>query len=316
MASFRAPEPPAGAARRTALVTGSSSGIGVAIARQLGAQGFSVGLTVRPGEDRTVVEALQTQLRTAYGVDAAVFTTDFAAPRTAAPALVHAHVARFGRLDVLVNNAGWGAYAPTPFMRLGTTTADEVPTASEADALDAILDKFHRGMAVNFDAPVLLSYLAARQFAQQQPPLPGPVRDTEGDPALEANFYTAQWGSGRIIMTTSVHAATPLPNSSIYTCAKHALRGLTVFLASELGPAGVTVNAVAPGMIATPQTQLDPADVEHTPKPGLFVPRPGRPSEAAGAIGYLASLSARYTTAQTIYTDGGFILANPQFYGL
>ena len=128
-------------------------------------------------------------------------------------------------------------------------------------------------------------------------------------------FYTSLWGRGRIVNITSVHATSPLPRSDIYTATKHALRGLTNTLAAELGEDGITVNSVGPGMIATPMTGIDPADVEKEEHyvDSFPIPRPGRPSEVAGAVGYLCSLSARYTTGQAIYTDGGFLVSNPQY---
>lgn len=308
--NFLAPSPPEGIPRRTALVTGSSSGIGVAVARQFGYMGFSVGLTKMPNEDPTTVTKLAEQLRSAYGVEAEIFITDLSEPETACLKLIKDHVNRFGRLDVLANNAGWAAHAGRPFMKLPDEASDEGQQVSQ------ILGKVRSGFAVNFESPLILSWLAVEQFRKQSPPDPtGSTVDVE-DPDLNAGFYTRQWGIGRIINTSSVHDITPLPMSSIYTCTKHALRGLTVFLASELGPEGITVNCVSPGMVATPQTEIRPEDVESPEyySKGLAIPRPGRPSEAASAIGYLASMGARYTTGQTIYVDGGFTFGNPQFF--
>lgn len=304
-----APSPPPGVPRRVALVTGSSSGIGVAIARQLGYMGFNVGLTRMPNEDTTTVTKLARQLQDAYGVEAEIFITDLSDPESACTKLMKEHVARFGRLDVLASNAGWAAHAGRPFMKLPEG-------APEGQEVGQILAKVRSGFAVNFESPLILSWLAVEQFRKQSPPDPTEKLLDVENPDLDAAFYTRYWGIGRIINTSSVHDITPLPMSSIYTCTKHALRGLTVFLASELGQEGITVNSVAPGMIATPQTEIRPEDVEQPEyySKGLAVPRPGRPAEAASAVGYLASVGARYTTGQTIYVDGGFTFGNPQFF--
>lgn len=299
-----APCPPDGVVRRTALVTGSSSGIGIAIARQLGFMGFNIGLTCMPNESHDALDLLMSQLQDVYGVQCAVFEVDLQNPEVSAPRLMAQHIEKFGRLDVLVNNAGWAAHAGKNFMDLAASSHD-------------LIQKFRSGFAVNFEAAVLLSYEAVRQFRRQAPPDSAEPRILDANtPDLNEGFYTSRWGAGRIINTSSVHGLTPLPKSSIYTMAKHALNGLTVFLASELGPEGINVNGVAPGLIATPQTMINPNDVELTEhrKPELFVPRPGLPSEIGAAVGFFASLGGRYTTGQTLKVDGGFCDTNPQFW--
>lgn len=295
------PQPHTGIPRRTALVTGSSSGIGIAIARCLGSQGFNVGLTKMPKETSQYLDPLVKQLREIYKVECEVFTVDLQVPEKAAPELMAKHIARFGRIDVLCNNAGWASFAGKHFMDLADDSAE-------------LLKLVRGGFAVNFEAAVALSYEAVKHFRTQGPPDDSErARDADAaDP--EAEFYTNKWGIGRIINTNSVHGFTPLPKSSIYTMAKHALRGLTVFLAAELGPEGITVNGVAPGMVATPQTEVEPNDVDEVSLKGIFVPRPGLPSEVAGLVGFLASTSGRYVTAQTIKVDGGFCDTNPQYF--
>lgn len=291
--------------RRAALVTGSSSGIGVAIARQLGSMGFDVGLTRMPQEDSATVYNLEAQLREIYGVRSKTFVVDFSHPEKVCEPLIDEFVTFFGRLDVLVNNAAWAAYAGKSFMEL-------------SDQSSGMLEKFRHGFSVNFEAPMLLTWKAVKQFRAQDPPDPEGLTSPRGtdDTDLNAGFLTSRWGTGRVINTTSVHAESPLPFSSVYTTNKHALRGLTVFLAMELGPEGVTVNAVGPGLIATPQTEIDPDDVENPEqiKGGIAIPRPGRPSEVAAAVGFFASLGGRYTTGQSIYVDGGFLASNPQYF--
>lgn len=71
-------------------------------------------------------------------------------------------------------------------------------------------------------------------------------------------------------------------------------------------------------MIASNMTHIAPEDVEkpENHKSAIPIPRPGTPAEVAGAVGYLCSMAARYTTGQTIYCDGGFLIANPQYFGL
>lgn len=118
---------------------------------------------------------------------------------------------------------------------------------------------------------------------------------------------------GRIVNVTSVHEHTPLPSSTAYNTAKHGLGGLTKSMALELAAYGITVNAVAPGLIATRMSGLEGADVHSVHRPALPVPRPGDPREVASLITWLVSDDAAYTTGGSYPVDGGFLLANPQF---
>jgi 3-oxoacyl-[acyl-carrier protein] reductase len=119
-------------------------------------------------------------------------------------------------------------------------------------------------------------------------------------PTLRAN------GDGRIIMVTSVTGSVmAMKNEVSYAASKAGLRGLMSALAVDEAPHGVTVNAVAPGWIATEsQTESERAE-------GLVTPmaRSGSPEEIASAIAWLASPSASYITGQTIVVDGGNSIA-------
>jgi NAD(P)-dependent dehydrogenase (short-subunit alcohol dehydrogenase family) len=149
-------------------------------------------------------------------------------------------------------------------------------------------EDFRHVMRVDLEGPFLLSQRAARRMI-------------------------AQGRGGRIVNVTSVHEHTPLPSSVSYNTAKHALGGLTKSMALELAEHGITVNAVAPGLIATRMSGLEDADVHSVHRPALPVPRPGDPREVASLIAWLASDAAAYATGQSYPVDGGFLIANPQF---
>jgi 3-oxoacyl-[acyl-carrier protein] reductase len=113
-------------------------------------------------------------------------------------------------------------------------------------------------------------------------------------------------GDVRIIMVTSVTGSVmAMKNEVSYAASKAGLRGLMTALALDEAPHGVTVNAVAPGWIAT-ESQTDSERAE-----GLVTPigRSGSPEEIASAIAWLASPSASYITGQTIVVDGGNSIA-------
>lgn len=120
-----------------------------------------------------------------------------------------------------------------------------------------------------------------------------------------------QGRGGCIVNVTSVHEHTPQANAGAYTVAKHGLGGLTKQLAFELGRHGITVNSVAPGMVATPMTELEDEDPSEHPKPEFPIPRPGDAREIASCIGWLCSADARWTTGASFVVDGGFMLVNP-----
>src|SRR3546814_3491548 len=96
-----------------------------------------------------------------------------------------------------------------------------------------------------------------------------------------ARRMAAAGTGGRIIAITSVHEHQPRVGSAAYVAAKHGLGGLVKTMAQELGAEGITVNAVAPGEIATPLTGQEPEDAEQTHRPGIPLGRPGRPAEIA-----------------------------------
>lgn len=111
---------------------------------------------------------------------------------------------------------------------------------------------------------------------------------------------------GRVINVSSVAVTGALPGASVYSASKAALEALTRVWAAELGPKGVTVNAVAPGPVETDMLnsvmsrEMKDARAAMTP-----LGRLGAPADVADAVAFLASNDARWVTGQTIHAAGG-----------
>jgi NAD(P)-dependent dehydrogenase (short-subunit alcohol dehydrogenase family) len=122
----------------------------------------------------------------------------------------------------------------------------------------------------------------------------------------------AAQGFGRIVLVASEWGQTGWPRATAYSASKAGLISLTRALAHELGPAGVTVNAVAPGVIDTPQLEVDAADaglplarMHETYAATAPMGRIGQPREVAEVIAHLASDEAATTTGQVVAVNGG-----------
>jgi NAD(P)-dependent dehydrogenase (short-subunit alcohol dehydrogenase family) len=149
--------------------------------------------------------------------------------------------------------------------------------------LELDVETFRRVLGLDLLAPFLCAQRAARRMV-------------------------AAGRSGRIINVTSVHEHVPLRGSSAYCAAKHGLGGLTKVMALELAEHGITVNAVAPGEIATRMTGAEDSDPHAETRKGIPAGRPGDAREIGAAIAFLASSEASYVTGQSYVVDGGMLL--------
>ncbi len=116
----------------------------------------------------------------------------------------------------------------------------------------------------------------------------------------------AKWG--RIINISSVAGVYGNAGQANYAAAKAGVIGFTKSLAKEIGSRGITVNAVAPGFIATDMTAALGDEAAEAASKQTTLGRLGRPEEVASAVGYLASEEASYVTGQTIVVDGGLAI--------
>ena len=114
--------------------------------------------------------------------------------------------------------------------------------------------------------------------------------------------------SGKIINMTSVVGLTGNAGQANYAAAKAGVVGFTKSMAKELGSRGITVNAVAPGYIATDMTEVLPDSVKEQMTSTIPLGRPGTPSDVAKAVLFLCSDAAAYITGQTLNVDGGMVM--------
>ncbi|CAA9334578.1 MAG: Uncharacterized oxidoreductase YohF [uncultured Frankineae bacterium] len=126
-----------------------------------------------------------------------------------------------------------------------------------------------------------------------------------------ARRMVAAGAGGRLVAVTSVHETAPRVGSSDYVTAKHGLGGLVKNAALELSQHGITVNAVAPGEIATPLTGQEDTDPESERRPGVPLGRVGHAYEIAHTVAFLCSDQASYTTGASYVVDGGMLLMGP-----
>ncbi len=144
--------------------------------------------------------------------------------------------------------------------------------------------------------------------------------DEDWDALLRANlssaFYTCREVSkimlgqhqGRIILIGSMWGKVGASCEAAYSATKAGVRGLTQALAKELGPSGITVNCIEPGVIDTPMNACFDADAKRELAEETPVGRLGTPADVAAAALFLASDSASFITGQCLGVDGGFAI--------
>jgi len=142
------------------------------------------------------------------------------------------------------------------------------------------------------------------------------VTDSAFDKIFEVNVkgylytsreFAARAKGGAIVNIASYAGLKASPLLGVYGMSKAAVISMTRTLAVELGPSGIRVNAIAPGLIETrfSAALLESEEIRQRVLGDNPIPRPGQPDEIAGAVVYLLSNAAAYVTGQTLIIDGG-----------
>jgi len=254
--------------KKVALVTGGTRGIGLGIAAALAQSGFDLAINGRR-DAAQVGDALQT-LKTA-GAKTLYFRGDVADRNDRATVLENIE-REFGRLDVLVNNAG---------------IAPDV----RADLLDATEESFDRLISINLKGPYFLTQAVARWM----------VRQRQSDPI--------GW-RGCIINISSVSATLASVNRGDYCISKAGIAMASQLWAARLAQFAIDVYEIRPGIVATDMTAAVTEKYDRLIAAGLTIEnRWGTPQDVGRAAAVLARGELSYATGQVLHIDGGMAVA-------
>ena len=252
--------------KRVALVTGGSRGIGLGIAESLADSGFDLAINgVR--DSAKVAQVLAAVGRRGAEVHYCRGDVSQASDRQA---IIDAVRARFGRLDVLVNNAG-------------------VAPNVRADLLDASEESFDRVLGINLKGPYFLTQLAARWMIDER--------------QADATF------TGAIINISSVSATEASIHRGDYCISKAGIAMATQLWAHRLAEHGIAVYEVRPGLIRTDMSAPVADKYDRLIAGGLTVEnRWGTSEEVGRAVAMLARGELSYATGNVLNIDGGLTL--------
>ncbi len=244
-----------GLKNKVALITGASRGIGAATAKALAHHGAAVIINYIQSKDKAeqVLEEIN-----AEGGRGMIFQADVRDAQ-AVDAMADAAIKKFGKIDVLVNNANIN-FPVKPFVEL---TWDEI----EAKIMSEMKALYNCSQAV-------LKDMTRRK-------------------------------SGKLIFISSSLSRSPGFGFSAHAAAKSAMDGMAKVMATELGPLGITVNVVGPGLTLTDATAGQPKEMHEQVAAITPLRRLGMPDDIAGVVVFLASSLSNYLTGEYIPVTGG-----------
>lgn len=249
--------------KKTAIVTGGSRGIGFSIVKRLCEDGYQVVLTARSSK-----EEVKASLATLDTISADyMFVSSDNSKDEDRRRVVEETVRVYGRIDLLVNNAG-------------------VAPATRSDLLEMTEDSFDHVVGINTKGTLFMSQLVAKQMLRQEPA--GPKR-------------------GTIINISSCSAVVSSPNRGEYCVSKAGISMLTTLFADRLAAERIFVHEIRPGVIATDMTSAVEAKYDKLIEEGAFpIARWGMAEDIANAVAVFGADHFLYTTGNYVDVDGGF----------
>lgn len=195
--------------------------------------------------------------------------------------------------------------------RLVVSTADLSDLAAFRATLDALIAE-QDGFDIVINNAAIYPSKAFEDFSIEEHQRVQRINVDAGIVAVQAALPGMRAkGFGRIINISSITISGGWANLSPYVASKGALVGLTRAWAREFGPAGVTVNAIAPGAFPTDAEKIhpDPAGYDRMVLDAQAVKRRGTAADIAHAIGFFAAEEAGFITGQTLHVNGGWVMA-------
>lgn len=262
---------------QTVIVTGSSSGIGQACAIFFGGLGANV--IVNYYSDEEAANATLKKIKEGGG-DGIVVHADVSKEEDVI-SMFQQTIEKFGRLDVMVSNAGM--QVDSPFLEMTTKQWQKV-------------------IDVNLTGQFICIREAAKQFVKQSP------NENKG------KAINTALAIGKIVMMSSVHDVIPWAGHVNYAASKGGVSMMMKSVSQELAPYKIRVNSISPGAIQTAINKAVWSKQESLNELMNLIPyrRIGTPEDVAKAVAWLASDESDYVNGETLYIDGGMTLY-PEF---
>ena len=287
-------------AGKVAIVTGAGQGIGQGVAMRLAREGAHVVIAEYNPETARATAEMISEL----GVRAMPYPIDVS-DVGALRRMVADVVAAFGRIDMLINNAG--ILLTQPMMSLSEEEWDRtlaVNLKAMFFAIQAVAEQMIRQTPASLQAAAGYADLLASELGD----------DDDASPEEEAAWLPSY---GKIVNFSSIAGRRGRPLAADYAASKAGVISITQSAALALAPYRINVNAVCPGIVMTPMwKQIDrdrarlfgaregeavEAFVKQVP-----LKRAGSPEDMAGVVAFLCSSDADYITGQAINVDGGY----------
>lgn len=238
---------------KTVIVTGGSRGIGKAIAEKFAKENYNVILNYNKSEFAAIDIAKKYK-------NVEIFKANVSNPKDV-EAMINFAITKFGKIDVLINNAG---------------------ISSTSLLQDLSLEEWNNLFNVN----VTGTFLTTKNV------LP----------------YMISKKEGKIINISSIWGMVGASMEVAYSASKAAIIGFTKALAKEVGPSGITVNAIAPGIVMTDMVSNLSVDEFEKIRNEIPLERIGETSDIASLAFFLANEDANYITGQVISPNGGWVM--------